>query len=69
MGSILKPALAAAVMGAFILLVYPWLSSVVGAKLAALIMICAGAALYVITLIAVHGFYREDIVMLPKGEK
>lgn len=68
-GSILKPALAAAVMGAFILLVYPWLSSVVGAKLAALIMICAGAALYVITLIAVHGFYREDIVMLPKGEK
>ena len=68
-GSILKPALASAVMGVFILLLYPWLSSVMGTTLATLSMICMGAALYVVTLIAVRGFYREDIVMLPKGEK
>ena len=68
-GSILKPALAAAVMGVFLFLLYPWLSSAIGAALATIGIICAGAVIYVITLIAVRGFYREDIVMLPKGEK
>ena len=56
-------------MGVFLFLLYPWLSSAIGVTLATLGMICAGAAIYVITLIAVRGFYREDIVMLPKGEK
>ncbi len=68
-GSILKPALAAGVMGVFILLVFPWLTSFVSAKIAALLMIFGGAGLYVLTLIAIHGFYREDVIMLPKGEK
>ncbi len=68
-GSIFKPALASAVMGAFVFLLYPWLSSVLDATLATVFLICSGAALYIAALIAIRGFYREDIIMLPRGEK
>lgn len=68
-GSILKPALAAALMGAFILLLHPWLSAAIAPSLATLVLICTGAAVYFLTLFAIRGFYREDILMLPKGEK
>lgn len=67
--SILKPAAAALVMGIFVYLVYPWLSSNMNMAVSTLLMICAGALLYIITLVAIGGFYREDIEMLPKGKK
>jgi len=68
-GSILKPALAAALMGAFLLLTHPWLSARLGSSISTLLLIAAGAGLYFLTLFAVRGVYREDIRMLPKGEK
>lgn len=68
-GSILKPALSAVIMAALVWIIYPPIESFVGMKLAALISIAVGAAAYFAILYAIHGIYREDITMLPKGEK
>ena len=68
-GSILKPALSALLMGVIVFLVYSPFESFLGGKIATLAAIALGAAVYFVSLYAIHGIYREDIVMLPKGEK
>ena len=66
---VLKPAAAALVMAVAVWLLYPPLSGVLGAKIGTLGAIGVGAVVYCLVLYAIHGIYREDIVMLPKGEK
>ena len=65
----LKPALASALMGVFLHLCYPWLTAVLSGNAAVLLLIAGGAVIYVTALAAIHGIYREDILMLPKGDK
>ncbi len=68
-GSILKPAAASIAMGIVVWLIYPPFAGALGAKIGTLAAIAAGAVVYCVVLYAIHGIYREDIVMLPKGEK
>ncbi|MBQ3880678.1 MAG: polysaccharide biosynthesis protein [Oscillospiraceae bacterium] len=68
-GSILKPLLASFVMGAAVYFLYSPLSSVLGGKLAAIACAAAGIVIYAAALFFIRGIYREDIEMLPKGEK
>lgn len=67
--SILKPGLAAVLMGVFIYLLYPWLSAGIGPKVAVILMMILGAVFYGAALLTLHGIYREDVLMFPKGEK
>ena len=68
-GSILKPMAAALVMAALVWMIYPPLAGVLGTKIGTLGAIAVGAVVYCVVLYAIHGIYREDILMLPKGEK
>ena len=68
-GSILKPLLASCVMGAAVYFLYSPLSSALGGKLAAIACAAAGVVIYLLSLFFIRGIYREDIEMLPKGEK
>ena len=56
-------------MGIVVWLIYPPFAGALGAKIGTLAAIAAGAVVYCVVLYAIHGIYREDIVMLPKGEK
>ena len=65
-----KPFFAAAVCAGSAKLVHIWLSGVMGAgRLVTVITIGIAAVIYVITLFMVKGVEKNDIKMLPKGEK
>ena len=65
----LKPLISAGVMGVFAYLMYPPVSGVIGSKLGVLAVIALSAVLYLLMLIATRALPKEDILMLPKGEK
>jgi len=72
--SFLRPLLAAGVMGVFVWLIYPPVAGFLGSgrllSLAAVLLTVALAAvIYLLMLIAVKALPREDVLMLPKGEK
>ena len=72
--SFLRPLLAAGVMGGFVWLIYPPLAGILGSGrmmslLAVLLTVALAAVIYLLMLIAVKALPREDILMLPKGEK
>lgn len=72
--SFLRPLLAAGVMGVFVWLIYPPLAGWLGggrlmSLLAVLLTVALAAVIYLLMLIAVKALPREDILMLPKGEK
>lgn len=69
-----KPLLSAAIMGLFVWLVWTPVSNLLGAGrlmnlLAVLLTIGMAALLYLLLLVALRAMPREDILMLPKGEK
>lgn len=69
-----KPLLASAVMGVFVWLIFPPIHSMLGAgmlrnALAVFIVILMGAVVYLLMLLATHALPKEDVLMLPKGEK
>ncbi len=64
-----KPALSAGVMGVFAYLMYPPLSGMIGSKLGVLAVIALAAVLYLLMLAATKALPKEDVLMLPKGEK
>jgi len=68
-GTLLKPALAAAIMGLVVWVFDQYLSPVIGERLGVLVNICISVAVYGAALLLVRGIYREDIVLLPKGER
>lgn len=72
--SFFKPFLSAAVMGVFTWFAYPVLSRVLGTAglrgaVSLLLTIAGAAVLYVLMLVATRALPREDVLMLPKGEK
>ena len=72
--SFLRPLVSAAVMGVFVALIWPPISGVLtGGRLEELLAVAvtvgAAAVLYALMLIATKALPREDILMLPKGEK
>ncbi len=65
----LKPLISAGVMGVFAYLLYPPVAGILGAKLGVLVVIALAAVIYLLMLIATHALPKEDVLMLPKGEK
>ena len=67
---IVKPLFATAVMGAGTLVVYTLLTKYLPSpSIVTILSIAVGALLYLAVLFLVGGIKREDVVMLPKGEK
>lgn len=64
-----KPAAAALLMGAFARLTYPVFAGVLGARLGVIVEIGLCMLVYLAAMLAVRGFVREDILMLPHGKK
>ena len=65
----LKPLLAAAVMGGAVCLIYPFLEGLLGGTLATLGAICVGVVVYAVLVLALRAISREDLMLMPKGEK
>ena len=67
---IVKPLIAALIMGAAVVLVYGWLENLMPAsKLVTIAAIGAGVAVYGIAVLLVKGLKKEDVLNLPKGDK
>ncbi len=67
---VLKPLMAAIIMGAAVLLAYNTFDKIMpGSRIVTIVTIGIGAAAYLAGLIIVRGINREDILNLPKGEK
>ena len=72
--SFARPLLSAVVMGIFVLLIWPPLSGMLSggrlvSLLAVLLTVALAAVIYLLMLVAAKALPREDILMLPKGEK
>lgn len=67
--SFLRPFISAVVMGAFVWLIFKPINAVLGNTLAVFLVVAMGAVVYVLMLIASKALPKEDILMLPKGEK
>ncbi|NLD87969.1 MAG: polysaccharide biosynthesis protein [Clostridiales bacterium] len=67
--SLIKPAIAAAVMGVCAYFSNMLLTGLIGVKLAVLVSIVIAVVVYFGVIIAIKGLYKEDMLMLPKGEK
>ncbi len=67
---ILKPLLAAVIMGAGVVLVYGMMEKILpGSRIVTIAAIGIGAIIYFVALVFVRGIRREDVLNLPKGEK
>ena len=69
MKTFFRPMVSAGVMGVFAYLCYDPVAGVLGSKLGVLVVIAAAALLYLLMLIATKAIPKEDILMMPKGEK
>ncbi len=64
-----KPLISAVVMGTFAWLVYPPAAGFVGERIGVLVTVGLAAIIYFLMLIATKALPKEDVLMLPKGEK
>lgn len=67
--TILKPVLAAGIMGVVVKIAYSVGLGIVGSKLSTVISIAIGAVVYGISILAVGGITTEDLQAFPKGDK
>ena len=67
--SFLRPFLAAAAMGVFAYFSYMPLNGLLGARVGVVAAIGLSACVYLVLLVVFRALPREDVVMLPKGEK
>lgn len=65
----LKPLLAAAIMGGAVAWVYGFLEGLLGGTLATLGSICVGVGVYGVLILLLRAISREDLMLMPKGEK
>ena len=65
----LKPGFAGVLCAVFARLSQNLLSTVTASRLSVLLSVAVGAAVYLAVLILLRAFQKEDILMLPKGEK
>ena len=66
---ILKPILAAAVMGAFVYFAYPALSQFVSQRLSTALVIAAAGVLYLILVFLFGALKRDDMEFIPGGRR
>ena len=66
---LLKPILAAALMGAVAYMANGFLSAYLGSSLGCLLGICAAGVVYVILVVALKVITYDDCMLLPGGEK
>ena len=64
-----KPAAAAAVMGLAVWAVYGLLDRFLGNTLSTLGAICVGVLVYAVLVVALRTISREDLSLMPKGDK
>lgn len=65
----LKPAVAAAAMGAAVWAIYGLLSRFLGNAVSTLGAIAVGVVVYAILVVALRAISREDLSLMPKGDK
>ncbi len=66
---VIRPLVAAVVMGAAVILVYSGLDKIMpGSRIVTIFSIGVGALVYLVALIIVKGIREEDILNLPKGQ-
>ena len=67
---LLKPLAAAIIMGAVAVSSYDLFSNIVGSsRIPTIVAIALAGLAYIVTVLLVRGFKREDIMNMPKGEK
>jgi len=64
-----KPFLASALMGVFTYFCYGPVRGMLGAKLGVVVTVGLSAVVYLIALIVLRALPREEVLMLPKGQK
>ena len=67
--TILKPVVAAVIMGIVVKLTHFYGVDIIGGKLATVVSIGVGAVVYGISLLAIGAVTTEDIQSFPKGDK
>ena len=67
--TILKPIIAAAIMGVVVKLAFVYGDNLLGEKLATIVSIGLGAAVYGVSLLAIGAVTTEDLEAFPKGDK
>ncbi|MBQ2651433.1 MAG: polysaccharide biosynthesis protein [Clostridia bacterium] len=67
--SFLKPFISAAVMAVFAFVVYGPVSALLGGKIGVVATIGMSAVVYLVMLLAIKALPKEEILMLPKGQK
>ena len=66
---VIKPAIATAIMGICSYTVYLILKGIISGRLATIVSILFAVIVYVLAVLALKIYNKEDIYMLPKGEK
>ena len=65
----LKPLVAAAIMGLAVWAVYGLLSRLLGNAVSTLLSIAVGGCVYVVLVVVLRAISKEDLSLMPKGEK
>lgn len=66
---VIKPVLATAIMGICSYFIYLTLSGIIAAKLATIVAIGFAMIIYVLAIIALKVFSKEEMIMMPFGNK
>ena len=66
---VLKPIVATAIMGICSYFIYSSILGIIGAKLATIIAIGTAVIIYALAIIALKLFSKEELLMIPAGEK
>ena len=66
---VIKPILATAIMGICSYFIYSILSGIIAVKLATIVAIVSAIILYALAIIALKVFSKEELLMLPYGNK
>lgn len=66
---IIKPLITVLTMFVAVKLSYGFMSGDIGNTLSTLVSICIGAVVYVLVLLGIGGIRKEELLIMPKGEK
>lgn len=66
---VIKPVLATAIMGICSYFIYSTLSGIIVGKLATIVAIVFAVIIYAISIIALKVFSKEEMLMMPYGDK
>lgn len=66
---VIKPILAAAIMGICSYFIYSILLGIITSKLATIVAIVFAVIIYALAVIALRVFNKEEILLMPGGEK